>query len=756
MARPTMDDPVEKTIFAPRSGAAIGTDLFNAGDVVGQYRIEKVLGAGGMGVVYLAQHIALKKRFAIKVLPAKLAQEASFVGRFKREAEMVARLKDPHIVNVTDFGENQGKLYLVLEYVEGGTLEDWFKAHAVKGKGVPAADVARIVGQVLRGLGHAHKAGIIHRDLKPANVLMEKTGEAKISDFGLARVAADEEYRKAGGTASPFHGDSVSTTGAIVGTIDFMSPEARNMRPSDGRSDIYAVGIITYQLLTGKRPTGIAKLASQLVPGLDPRWDKFIATCLAEDPANRFQTAADALTALEVIAGKAAGKSGPLLPVLVVALAVLSGVVAWQSFAPASAPPRGEMGPGAAGAAGAAANPVPASAPAAPAIQTRQLALTGLPAGAIVTYRGRTQTANASGRVVLEGPAGPLSIKVRAGGYLDWEGEVGQEPTAQEDTVPLELVPPHAVRFTGLPLGAAVSVGGRTVEVDAAGAASFELRPGKLTVTATAPRHLDFTQEVDIQPSTQAVALAMEKTPAPAEVKVDLGDGTFLTFKWVPPGSFLHGSMAGEPGQQRSDLPSTRAEFAAGFYLAETEMTQQQHVALMGRNPSSSRALGDTTRPVEQVAWRDLTGNGGVIERLNAILVRQKLAYLADLPTEIEWEYACRAGAETGYHNGRNFTQEHDDPELSTIAHYLRGAGLQAPAPAGKLKANAWGFFDMHGNVAEWAYSARARKDPVLRGGHFRVGPVHCRSASRIELLATTRPTEYTGYRLVLRTREQE
>lgn len=740
----------------------MASGLFNAGDVVGQYKIEKVLGQGGMGVVYLAQHTALKKRFAIKVLPAQLAQEKSFVARFKREAEMVARLKDSHIVNVTDFGESQSKLYLVLEYVDGGSLEDWFKAHCTKDGGVPAADVARITGQILQGLAHAHKAGIIHRDLKPANVLMEKTGEAKISDFGLARVAAEEEYKKAGGTYAPFGGgDSVTTTGAIVGTIDFMSPEARNMKPSDARSDIYAVGIMTYYLLTGKKPSGIAKLASQHMPGLDPRWDKFIATCLADDPAQRYQTAGEAFAALQQLLVKPVRKLNPLIPVAAVLVLGAVGFAAWKFLA---APPPVVVQPATTTttttpAAGAPVNPAQTpvmTAPVTPdAPVARKLTLTGLPAGALVTYRGSTRSISANGQLILEGPAGPLAIKVRATGYVDWDGEVGVKPDVPEETVPMELVPPHPVRFTGLPAGARVTVNNQTVTADAGGNASFELRPARLTVTAMLARYQDFAQEVEIQQSTQSLGLAMAKIPPPPAVTVDLGGGALLKFKWIPPGSFSSGTRTGEPGQQRSDLPSATTEITAGFYMAETETTQRQHQSITGKNPSSSRALGDETRPVEQVSWRDLTGSGGVIERLNLVLKKQQPDFAADLPTELEWEYACRAGTESGYNDGHNYASDRDDPALNEIAHYLRGAGLQAPAPTGKLKANAWGLHDMHGNVAEWAYGIKGRRDAVLRGGHYKVGPVHCRSASRIELQPSTRPTDYMGYRLVLRPQEQ-
>lgn len=749
-----MDDPPEKTIMVSRPSG--GGDLFQPGDIVGQYRVEKPLGAGGMGVVYLVKHTALMKLFALKALPARLAEDEAFVRRFKGEAKLLARMKHANIVNVTDFGEQQGKLYLVLEYVDGGTLEHWFHKHTDKGGRAPLGEVHRVLLQILEGLAHAHSAGVIHRDLKPANVLMEKTGEAKISDFGLARVVAEEEYRRAGGTASPFGGDSVTTTGSIVGTIDFMSPEARNNKPSDARSDIYAVGVMAYYLLTGKKPTGIAQLASKLVPGLDPRWDKFIGTCLAEDPANRYQTAGAALEGLRSVQ-QSSGGGGSKLAAIAAAVLVLGATGAWFALRkPAGEPvaaPSATAAPAALEPAGQKAPEIPVAAPAPP--QSRRFVINGLPAGALVTYQGRNHTVGSAGQLALEFPPGPQHLKVTAPGYQDWEGEVGAAEGVNEGTVPLELLPARPVRFTGLPAGAEISVDGRTATGDARGQALVELRPGRYTLSASAPKFETLTVAIDVLGSTESLPLELKRLPPPAEVIVAIAADVPMKFKWVPAGSFLVGSPPDERGRQRNDLPRARTEIAAGFYIAETETTQRQHRTLTGRNPSVSRALGDELRPVEQVAWRDIAGAGGAIEKLNESLRRLGLPYRADLPTEIEWEYACRAGTESAFNDGSNLTNERDDPALTALASYARGGAQQAPSPAAKFKANAWGLFDMHGNVAEWAHGIRGPREPVLRGGNWKVGPVHCRSASRVEVTTEARATDVMGYRLVLRPTEE-
>ena len=319
----------------------------------------------------------------------------------------------------------------------------------------------------------------------------------------------------------------------------------------------------------------------------------------------------------------------------------------------------------------------------------------------------------------------------------------------------MELLPPHPVHLTGLPAQAQVKAGDQVGAADSKGVALLLFRPGRVTLNVTAPKYVDLEVALDVQATTDNVPLEMKRLPPPAEVLVKLSDGSEIKFKYVPAGTFYVGSPPDERGRQQKDLTRSKREIPKGFYVAETEATQRQHRLLTGKNPSTSRALGDESRPVEQVGWRDLTGPGGVLDRCNELLRKLELPYKADLPNEIEWEYACRAGTSTAYYDGANVTNERDDPALDTLAYYSRGGSQTAPSPVAKFKPNAWGLFDMLGNVGEWVYGERGPRDPVMRGGNWRVGPVHCRCASRIELTTDTRPTEVMGYRLVLRPTEE-
>jgi formylglycine-generating enzyme required for sulfatase activity len=451
-----------------------------------------------------------------------------------------------------------------------------------------------------------------------------------------------------------------------------------------------------------------------------------------------------------------------VLAAIGVAAAAVAGFVLWPRAAPPGAGTEGKpaqtvaataiVAPAPAGVKPEAApTGLPAAVPAAvPA--ARKFTITGLPAGAVVAYHGQSHPADAAGRAPLDLPPGPQTVQIAAPGYIDWEGDVGAGEGEIQAAVTMQPMPPHPVRFTGLPPQAQLKAGDQTATADAGGIAVLQLRPGHVSVAATAPKYFALELPLDVAQTTENIPMEMKRLPPPAEVVVKLPGSAELKFKWVPPGSAYIGSSPDERGRQYTDLERTRIEIPQGLYFAETEMTQRQHQALTGRNPSDSRALGDDSRPVEQVAWRDLVGEGGVLDRANEELRRLGLPYKADLPTEQEWEYACRAGTDTSFNDGSNVTNERSDPALDRLAFYTKAGGSHdAPSPVAKFKPNAWGLYDMHGNIAEWTYGVRGPHAPVLRGGNWNVGVVYCRSASRIEVTPDLRPTYTMGYRLVLR-----
>jgi serine/threonine-protein kinase len=211
------------------------------GTHLGSHEITALLGKGGMGEVYRARDLKLKRDVAIKILHGDLADTAAR-RRFQQEAQMASSLSHPHIVTVHDADEFEGRQYLVTEFVDGGTLKDWAKAEKRDWR-----QIVELLTGVADGLAAAHDAGIMHRDIKPANILVSRTGYAKLADFGLARLTSTLEdlSRTAGGELTGF---------GIVGTIAYMSPEQASGKTIDARSDIFSFGVVLYELLAGRRP----------------------------------------------------------------------------------------------------------------------------------------------------------------------------------------------------------------------------------------------------------------------------------------------------------------------------------------------------------------------------------------------------------------------------------------------------------------------------------------------------------------------
>lgn len=306
----------------------------------GQYRIVRLLGRGGMGEVYEAEHRVLRKRYALKLLPEDFAARPEGVRRFEREAAVMANLEHPHIVRVDEFGQTAGRYWLRMELVKGvepvgehSTLNIQHSTSniqgvrcvsladyaAARGGRIEQGEFAEILRQILEALAYAHGKGVVHRDLKPGNVLLERDGEGglvvKVSDFGLARVVGEEFLRSAaqvsvsrslgeaptlgrqkslGEEATVGEGEGTSTR-ALLGTWEYMSPEQRRGEEADARSDVYAVGLMCYRLLTG-RELGV-RLPSQVNKSLAAAWDEFVARALEQEAGERYADGREMLAA---------------------------------------------------------------------------------------------------------------------------------------------------------------------------------------------------------------------------------------------------------------------------------------------------------------------------------------------------------------------------------------------------------------------------------------------------------------------------
>ncbi len=267
----------------------------------GPYRLESLLGAGGMGEVYLARDTRLGRKVAVKVLPSDAIGQPGRRERFLNEARAVSALSHPNIVTMFDFGENERGAYLVMELVEGESLRSALSRGPIAPK-----RALEIAAQLAAAVAAAHSAGIVHRDLKPENVMITPSGDVKVLDYGLAKLMdlSTEPFSSAIATAESH---KLTATGTIVGTTPYMSPEQIEARPVDHRTDIFSLGIVLFEMLSGRRPfdgsssVGIAHKILNVEPrrltdadaALPPAVDDILAKALAKNPADRYQHAGD-------------------------------------------------------------------------------------------------------------------------------------------------------------------------------------------------------------------------------------------------------------------------------------------------------------------------------------------------------------------------------------------------------------------------------------------------------------------------------
>jgi formylglycine-generating enzyme required for sulfatase activity len=668
------------------------------------YHILSLLGKGGMGEVYLAEQLRVgRRRVALKVLSRACSEDPEIVKRFENEAASSGRIHHRNVVMIFESrATDDGQLYVAMEYVDGKTLRDEISERGT----LPLAEVVEITKQICAGMNAAHRLGIVHRDIKPDNIMLTRDDDgeriAKVLDFGIARLSEP-------GTAQ-----SRTASGIVMGTPYYMSPEqalGSTGDKIDARSDIYSLGMVVYQMLTGRVAFESDSWMSVMYkhihePPLAPRelrpelgwyeeFEQTVLKALEKDRDKRPQTVVDFAGELETTYRRAIA-ANPEKTLSAAYDATIAGV----------APPFAST-------ASAAAVRLQTVAPVEPAtsVSPHATAATAAP--------GFWNRRNTMAVVCLLIVAAIIVV------YF------------------LRSMPATAPRET--------------------------VAPGVATAPVAKPIPPMQTFAFDVQTLNRTGHLEMTRRASAQYFSENLSDELSIEMIGIPAGSF----KIGTPETQREGEPDERPQrhiSVPRFFMSRYEITiaQWRAVARMPRvsrdldaNPSAFK--GDSKLPVQNVSWIEAVE---FCERLSRATGRQYR-----LPTEAEWEYACRAGTQTPFNLGETIT-----PELVNydgnypFADAPKGLMRRQPIPVGSTSApNAFGLQNMHGNVAEWCSDvwhesyigapsdASSWEDGgdvnmrVLRGGSWYDGGNNCRSASRVKDPADAR-MPFIGFRIVMAT----
>lgn len=294
---------MESTVGAKRNRLRVATH--KAGDRLGQYEILRVLGLGGMAEVYLAREASLGREVALKLLPPELARDEQLIGRFEQEIRQIAQLTHPNIVMLYGVGTTEGALYYTMQPLPGGDL-----ASRIRRGALPATEALRILRRMAEAFAFAHERGVVHRDVKPENILFTEHDEPVLTDFGIAKLLASSER--------------MTKTGMTVGTPAYLSPEQARGRSVDARTDLYALGVIFHEMLTGKVPfrghdtfstimMHLTEPVPQLPADLSP-YQNLLSGLMAKDPDQRIPSAEALIVALKAIQRPASPAVTPARP----------------------------------------------------------------------------------------------------------------------------------------------------------------------------------------------------------------------------------------------------------------------------------------------------------------------------------------------------------------------------------------------------------------------------------------------------------